>query len=70
MSLKIAAYMQHLTDDANARAEFHADPEGAMTKFGLNAQERAVVATRDPAKIRAAVAKVDPKRGPSVPITF
>jgi hypothetical protein len=67
--MKIAAYMKHLTDDPNARAEFHADPEGAMTRFGLNAEERAIVATQDPAKIRAAVAKTAPQPGPLV-ITF
>ncbi len=67
--MKIAAYMKHLTDDPNARAEFHADPEGAMTRFGLSAEERAVVATKDHAKIQAAVAKAAPAHGPLV-ITF
>jgi hypothetical protein len=67
--MKIAAYMRHLTDDPNARAEFHRDPEGAMTAFGLNAEERAIVATRDPGKIRAAVAKTAAQPGPLV-ITF
>jgi hypothetical protein len=67
--MTIAAYMQHLTDDTSARAAFHSDPEGAMTKFGLNAEERAIVATRDHAKIQAAVAKTAPAHGPLV-ITF
>jgi Aromatic-ring-opening dioxygenase LigAB, LigA subunit len=67
--MKIAAYMKHLTDDPNARAEFHRDAESAMKAFGLNDQERAIVASRDPAKIRAAVAKAAPAHGPLV-ITF
>jgi hypothetical protein len=67
--MKIAAYMKHLTDDANARAEFHRDPEGAMTRFGLNSEERAIVTTRDPAKIRAEVTRASPQHGPLV-ITF
>jgi Aromatic-ring-opening dioxygenase LigAB, LigA subunit len=67
--MTIAAYMAHLTSDKSARDEFHRDPEGAMTRFGLSAEDRAIVATRDPAKIRAAVAKVEPKRS-QLPITF
>ena len=45
MSLRIAAYMKHLADDAEARAEFERDRTAAMTKFGLNAQDQAIVAT-------------------------
>jgi hypothetical protein len=67
--MSIAAYMDHLTADASAREEFRADPEGAMTRFGLTDQECAIVMTRDPVKIRAEVAKVDPKRG-QLHITF
>jgi hypothetical protein len=66
--MTIADYMDYLTANKSARDDFRADPQGAMTKAGLSATDRAIVATRDPAKIRAAVAKQDPKR--SVIITF
>ena len=68
--MKIAAYMAYLTRNKSARDEFQADPNAAMTKFGLSAEDQAIVATRDPDKIRAAVAKDSPKSAPSLQITF
>jgi hypothetical protein len=68
--MKIAAYMDLLTSSRSARDEFRADAQAAMIKFGLSEQERAVIATRDAAKIRAEVAKVDPNRAKALHITF
>ena len=58
---RIADYMAELAKDPAARKAFNDDPDKAMRDFGLTAEERAVVATRDPAKIREAVRKKDPK---------
>lgn len=66
----IAAYMDHLTASQQARDDFARDPVGAMTKFGLNAADQAVVSTRDPVKIRAAAAKEDAARDRVLSITF
>jgi hypothetical protein len=68
--MTIAAYMDHLTNSKQARDEFHADPAGAMTRFGLSAADQAIVMTRDPAKIRAAAAKEDATRDRAMQITF
>ena len=70
MSLKIAAYMQHLADSAAARAEFQKDKTAAMTKFGLNAEDQAIVASGDHARIRAAVASSDQKLSKAMPIVM
>lgn len=56
MSIKIAAYMQHLTGDPSALAEHRRDPKAAMTKFGLSAADQAIVSSGDHEKIREAVA--------------
>jgi hypothetical protein len=70
MSRKIAEYMKLLTVNAEARAEFHSDPHGAMTRFGLSDEECTIVASKDPKKISAAVASVDPKGAEQLKITF
>ena len=59
MSRKIAAYMHVLTVSEEARAEFHENKAGAMTEFGLSAQEQEIVLSDDHARIRAAVAATD-----------
>jgi hypothetical protein len=70
MSQRIVDYMQLLTVDEQARADFHRDPDGAMTSFGLSLEERTIVASGDPARIRAAVAKSDSRAAKLLTITF
>jgi hypothetical protein len=70
MSRKIAEYMQLLSVNVEARAEYHSDPDGAMTGFGLSVEEQTIVASGDPKKIRAAVESVDPKGAQQLRITF
>jgi len=70
MSSKIGDYMDHLTENKLPQDAHKADPQAAMTRFGLNAAERAVVATGDHEQIRTAVAKADPTRVRPLHITF
>ena len=60
MSRKIAHYMQHLAENDDAREEHSSDPQAAMDKFGLNDEEKEVVASGDHEKIRDAVRQVEP----------
>jgi hypothetical protein len=60
MSRKIADYMQHLAENEDARGAHRSDPHAAMDEFGLNDDEKDVVASGDHEKIRDAVREADP----------
>ena len=60
MSRKIAHYMKHLADNEDAREEHRQDPHAAMEKFGLDDDERGIVASGYHEQIRSAVREADP----------
>jgi hypothetical protein len=60
MSREIAHYMLHLAENEDARAEHQSDPQAAMDQFGLNDEEKEIVASGDHEKIRDAVRQVEP----------
>ena len=44
-------------NDPAQRAKFQADPVGTMTAAGLSPEDQAVVQTKDPAQVQAAIQK-------------
>ncbi|MBC3861820.1 hypothetical protein H8K32_06895 [Undibacterium jejuense] len=56
---KLVDYLNHLDQNADARAAHSKDPHAAMTHFGLSHEEQAAVKSRDKNHI-AKVAGIDP----------
>ena len=50
-------FASSVQNDPEQRARFQADPTGTMTAAGLSAEDQAVVQTKDPAQVQAAIQK-------------
>lgn len=53
MSKQAAEYVKQLSEDPSLRQAHKDDPDAAMTKAGLSAEDKAVIKTEDEDKIRA-----------------
>ena len=47
-----ANFLNQLATDARAREEYQQDPEAFMTKHGLTDEDKEVLASKDPDRIR------------------
>jgi hypothetical protein len=55
----LANYLISLSEDPNKLQSLKQDPDAALNEAGLNEEEKAIVMSSDPAKIRAAITGSD-----------